>query len=349
MTNSLPKSSISQSTRIAWVDFLRVIGTLLVVLAHIDGWGETSKVAQVFYYTLSRIGVPFFFMISGYLLLSKQEDTWIFLRKRAWKILVPFLFWSVLYDLYINHPFAESGFTPMAVVRELIRILRSPRAIHLWFFYPLIGLYLFTPILRLYVARAKRPDLLYYIALWVVTVPVVFILNAFTPIKIGIELQFAAGYVGYYLMGLVLGRLEITPRVFWMALGVLLAGFGFTFYVMYYNLPSPQNEIVFRSYLGLNMIVMSIAAFLLLKAAGERVPSKFFPFMDLFSVNSFGMYLVHYFILLGLAQAWQSLGFEMQSGPAVLVIPLVALVGFLLSFVATYLLRKIPFGRYLAP
>lgn len=337
------------STRVVWVDFLRVFSTFLVVLAHIDGWGETSKSAQVFYYTLSRIGVPFFFMISGYLLLSRQEDTWAFLKKRAWKILIPFVFWSVLYDLYINQPFAESGFSPMSIVSELIRILRSPRAIHLWFFYPLIGLYLFTPILRLFVAKAKRADLLYYIALWVLAVPVVFILNAFTPIKIGIEIQFAAGYVGYYLMGLVLGRMEVTPRVFWAALATLVAGFGFTFYVMYYNLPSPQNEIVFRSYLGLNMIAMSVAAFLLLKAAGQRLSPKLLPALDMLGVNSFGMYLVHYFVLLAMAYVWQSLGFDLASGPAALVIPLVALVGFALSFAAAYILRKVPFGRYLAP
>lgn len=157
--------------REGWVDGIRITGAFLVVLAHIGKWGEGPEWLHPLAYTFSRIGVPFFFMLSGFLLLPKEENLVIFLRKRAWKVFLPLVAWSLIYDVYVNQALSKSGVTLEAVVRLLIRLLRGPRAEHLWFFYTLIGLYLFTPILRLFVARARQSDLLYYIGLWFFTVP----------------------------------------------------------------------------------------------------------------------------------------------------------------------------------
>jgi len=241
-----------KSPRLVWVDFMRVIGTFLVVLAHVDGWGGSGW-ARTFYYTLSRNGVPIFFLLSGFLLLSKDEDLWTFFKKRAVKIIVPFFIWSIVYDAYSARSFDNTGVTADAVLKMFIRILRGPRAPHLWFFYSLIGLYLFTPILRLFVAKARNADLLYYIGLWFLTMPIMFILEEFTPLQNGFELFYALGYVGYFLLGLYLGRMEIMPRLLWIALGLFAVGFAFTFAVFHFDMPPQKNELPFRSYPSLNM------------------------------------------------------------------------------------------------
>ena len=90
-----------------WVDFMRSIGVFLVVLAHTDAWGGGPDWVQKIYYTISRNGVPVFFLISGYLLLSKQEDLPTFMKKRAAKVLVPFFVWSMVYDVFFTHSFAS--------------------------------------------------------------------------------------------------------------------------------------------------------------------------------------------------------------------------------------------------
>ena len=332
-----------------WVDFMRFVGAFLVVLAHIDVWGGGPDWAQKIYYTLSRNGVPLFFLMSGYLLLSRQEDTWTFFTKRAAKILIPFLFWSIFYDAVVSNSFAETGVTLDAILKMFIRILRGPRAAHLWFFYSLIGLYFFTPILRHFVAKAKNSDILYYIGLWFVIMPIMFILEEFTPIRNGFELYYAAGYVGYFLLGYYLGRLETTPRLLWMGLGLFLAGFAFTFAVFYLDLPPQNNELPFRSYPSLNIILMSIGAFILLKAAGERIPSWLARLSNLVSPSSFGIYLVHSVILTLMAAGWESLGFKTAAGHSLLVIPLVAVITFLLSWGITAIMRKTPILRTIVP
>lgn len=334
---------------IPWVDFMRFVGAFLVVLAHVDVWGGGPNWAQKLYYTLSRNGVPLFFMMSGYLLLSKEEDTWTFFKKRAARILIPFLVWSIFYDVLSTNGFADTGLTPDAILKMFIRILRGPRAAQLWFFYSLIGLYFFTPILRLFVARAKDSDILYYIALWFLITPVSFLMEAFTPLKSGFELYYAAGYTGYFLLGLYLGRRQTTPRLLWTSLGLFALGFLFTFAVFYFDLSPRGDELALRSYPSLDIILMAIGAFLLLKAAGERLSPRLERLSSLISPNAFGIYLVHSILMTGMAAAWTSLGFTTDAGPSLLVIPLVAVVAFLVSWAMTALMRKIPILRWTVP
>jgi surface polysaccharide O-acyltransferase-like enzyme len=336
------------SSHLTWVDYIRFIGTFLVVLAHIDAWGSGSNWAQTIYYTISRNGVPIFFMMSGYLLLSKEEDLWIFFKKRATKIIIPFLVWSIIYDVFFSHSFG-GVLSLEAVLKLFIRILRGPRAEHLWFFYALIGLYLFTPILRVFVVKAKESDILYYIGLWFITMPFLFVLEEFTPLRTGFELYYFTGYVGYFLLGIYLGRLQTTPRLLWVAGGLTALGTISTFAVFFFNLPPTDNELPFRSYMSLNIILMAVGLFILLKSVGERISPRLARFSAVVSQSSFGIYLLHSIVLVWMASGWEALGFQTSIGLSIVVIPLVALVAFLGSWGITFVIRKVPFLHTIVP
>ena len=51
---------------------------------------------------LTKWCIPIFIMISGYYLLnsSKEIDYNTFLKKRFKKVLLPFIVWSIIYNLY---------------------------------------------------------------------------------------------------------------------------------------------------------------------------------------------------------------------------------------------------------
>lgn len=333
-------------TTLPWVDFMRFLAAFLVVLAHIENWGAGPAWAQTFYYTVSRVGVPLFFLISGHLLLSKQEeDLPTFFKKRAARIIIPFLVWSIIYDVQNSQAFAESGITFEAILKMFIRILRGPRAAHLWFFYSLIGLYLITPILRVFVAKARSSELLYYIALWFLAMPILFIVEAFTPLKNGFEIYYTGGYVGYFLLGYLLGGLETKPPLLWSALGLFIFGFFFTFAVFHLNLPPQDNELVFRSYPSLNIILMSLGAFVLIRAGGEKISASLARVSSEAGKVSFGIYLIHPILFAWMALGWNALGLQTGSGNSILVIPLAALVNFLISWGIVFLISKIPFLR----
>ena len=112
-----------------WVDLMRVLGSFFVVLAHVSYQGGESSL----YYVLSRTAVPLFFMVSGYLLLGREEPYGVFFWKRIVKVFVPFLIWSLIYLLWNREGF-DSGFSLKLVVSYILKIIHGPRENHLWFF-----------------------------------------------------------------------------------------------------------------------------------------------------------------------------------------------------------------------
>jgi len=94
--------------------YLRVIATIFVVLIHastgflnrIDtnafDWNYANWINAA-----TRCSVPIFVIISGTLLIPKDEDTWTFYRKRLPKIIYPFLFWSIIYLIYYFYRYTK--------------------------------------------------------------------------------------------------------------------------------------------------------------------------------------------------------------------------------------------------
>lgn len=330
----------SSSLTLRWVDLVRVIGAFLVVMAHVSYRGGGSSLISSYYFVLSRVAVPLFFMASGYLLLRKEEPYGDFFRKRALKVFVPFLVWSVIYLLWKGEGFNQP-FSMKIVASYILKIVRGPRENHLWFFYALIGLYLFTPILRVFVARAALRDLYYFCGLWFLVVPVFSFLQEFTPIKIGFELYFIAGYSGYFMLGHLLGLFQYTRRqIYGLAFLFLIFSIGTT--ALDYLVKSEY----YVSYLSMNIVFMTAFAFILLREV--QIGDTLNNFLVPLSRASFGIYLVHVIVLAELEKlpfisSWFS------AGSSVYMIPLLGLLGFLISFVVVAIIQKIPVLRWIVP
>jgi len=330
----------SSFTTLRWVDLVRVVGAFLVVVAHLSYRGGGSVLISSFYFAVSRIAVPLFFMVSGYLLLRKEESYGDFFRKRALKVLIPFFVWSVIYMLWKREGF-DLPFSMKLVASYLLKIVRGPRENHLWFFYALIGLYLFTPILRVFVARASLQDLVYFCGLWFMVVPVFSFLQEFTPIKIGFELYFIAGYSGYFMLGYLLGKFQYT-RFQLYGLALLFLIFSIVTTALSYLVKSEY----FVGYLSVNIVLMTAFAFILLREV--QISDSLNTFLVPLSRASFGVYLVHVIVLaelekLPVVNSWFS------AGSSVYMIPLLGLLGFLVSFVIVAVIQKIPVLRLIVP
>lgn len=81
--------------RILYLDEVRSLAIILVVLGHIVrmytkdyfSWLLCSGI-----FSLTRIGVPLFFTVSGALLLTIKHDIMQFLEKRFKRVVLPFVF-----------------------------------------------------------------------------------------------------------------------------------------------------------------------------------------------------------------------------------------------------------------
>lgn len=96
--------------RLVYMDWLRVLATIAVVTIHVsagyvsmlDASNVSRWMAGNFYDSFSRASVPIFVMISGALLLRGAKDSSIgeFLKKRASKVIIPFIGWSAIFYIY---------------------------------------------------------------------------------------------------------------------------------------------------------------------------------------------------------------------------------------------------------
>jgi surface polysaccharide O-acyltransferase-like enzyme len=338
--------------RLAWIDLIRAGGAFLVVLAHVILYpalrGSGPLWAQSFYYSASRVAVPLFFMASGFLLLGKQESYADFFRKRALRVVVPFLVWSLVY-LAWNADFDKAPFTPGAIGDAFLRILRGPRASHLWFFYVLISLYLFTPVLRIFATNARLRDLAYFCGLWFLLDPVLNLLRHQFGLQVGFEFLFITGYIGYYVLGHLLAKVPLTRPWIAVALAVMLSTFVLVLYTVYVGRQSPDYDQFIEGYLSAPVVLMTASAFVLARALGPSIGDRTAARMRPLSGASLGIYLLHILVLdllnMALAPTLGAAGW----GSSILIMPLAALAGFLVCWLVVLALQRVPVVRYAVP
>ena len=161
-------------SRIVWLDVVRLTAMLMVIGVHcIDpfyisptlGTLPEYKFRASVYGSLFRPSVPLFAMMTGLLLLPvSQQPLGVFYKKRIFRVLFPFLIWSVLYNLF---PWFTGGVgLPKSIIGDFLCYVQrsesqsfsdslkdiamipfnfSFKENHMWYIYLLIGLYLYMP------------------------------------------------------------------------------------------------------------------------------------------------------------------------------------------------------------
>lgn len=138
--------------KIVWVDNLRAVACLMVIMIHTTTWyvtrgtavGEHSWDLSNLLNSASRVCVPIFFMISGYLFFGERSAG----RRHFLRIFLCLLFYSAVALAYIN------WLTPINAGLSLRYLLQKPVFYHLWFFFAIITVYLLSPLIQVKPVRA---------------------------------------------------------------------------------------------------------------------------------------------------------------------------------------------------
>ncbi|MGD6933079.1 MAG: acyltransferase [Candidatus Bathyarchaeia archaeon] len=297
------------------------------------------------YDSFARPCVPLFVMLSGALLLQPSkadEPLRVFFKKRVSRIALPFLFWMGAYfawDIFVN----QQPLTTQTLVEGL---LGGPY-IHFWFFYMLIGLYLVTPLVRVFIAHASRRLLRYFFVLWLTGVSVVPLLNLLVGHNLNNNVFLITGYIGYFLLGLYLLDTHVNRKVL---VACVLAGFAWTALGTYWITATVGGSLqfFFYDYFSLGVILSSVALFLLLISVNYRKIKIKHPKLDRLihyvSINSLAIYLFHFMVLETLENGYLW-GFKisMATLSPIIEIPLLAGVTLVICLLVLYPLRKIPY------
>lgn len=155
--------------RSAWIETLRVLATLLVLLNHVPAvtaycmHGGFFRYAYLTLTLFDRINVPLFFMISGALLLEKKEDFSVVMKKRIPRFAL-LLFLAELGIFLLNalisfHHGTAADLSPLSFVRSFLAG-NIPGAGSYWFFYAYLSFLLMLPFLRPIAAAAGKRELI---------------------------------------------------------------------------------------------------------------------------------------------------------------------------------------------
>ena len=347
------KNSRNPEKPLAWADFLRSTSIFLVIVIHTAAplayqWEDISRTDWMvgnFFNSFSRVSVPVLFMISGFLLLGKQQSISAFYRKRFRKVLIPLFFWSVVYLIWEN---GYRDFTFVNAVKAIVyAIITAPASYHMWYLYELLPIYLFVPLIRVFVRSAERIHLWYFAGIWFLFGPVKDILENLLDIHFAIDLGFFTGYIGFFIIGHLLGAIDISARIARIAGAVYALAGIYTVYATY-TLSSNAGDYVqyYYWYTRINIVLMSFAAFILLKWVGTNLLNEWATrFFRQFAGASFGIYLVHVLVLVTLKRNEVSA----FSGPALFTVPAVSLLVLLIAWMIVAIIQRIPLLREIAP
>lgn len=357
--------------RIAFLDYLRIFACFLVMLVHAsenyygaasgEMAGPVSMLANEadrlwvsVYDGFSRMSVPLFMMVSAFLLVPMREgmSAFTFYKRRAIRILPALAIFMVLYSTL---PLLWGQIDTSVSVNDLSRLLLNFPSLagHFWFMYPLIGLYLFIPIISPWLSKVSAREERFFLWLFALSTCIPY-LNRFCGDVFGQcfwneyhMFWYFSGYLGYLILAhYVRMHLDWTARKR-LTVGTALTVAGaiatiLSFYVQAtpgVTIATPTLEIGW-SFCTINVLALTAGMFLIFTAIPlHKVSANVVEISNL----TYGMYLMHIFWL----YPWVIVFKNTLALPTVAAIPVIAVATFFSSLATSWVLSRIPGGGWL--
>ncbi|MCR4787110.1 MAG: acyltransferase family protein [Lachnospiraceae bacterium] len=339
----------TKSKRKDYLDLLRILASYTVVIGHITTQymyavtpGSHEGISFRAYVVVCDMCIPLFCMISGALFLSRQIPIEKMFKKYILRIVLIFIFWSLLYSVLFEH---SNGLGTL-----LSSFVRGYS--HLWFLYMIVGLYIVTPIL----AKIAQDETLlkYFIVIGVIfflVIPEALQLLSLVSEKSAqylssaysnMGMQTVSGYALFYMLGYYLDKLDKKkilpiPVLFICFIAALVIPILLN---SVYCLHNDQEISILLSNFSVGNLIRSSCAFLIVKHIYDWDNSGEHPVIFFLGKISLGAYLIHQMviILLNHKAGINSLTFDPVYG-----VPLVSLIVFIIAYILSFLVSKIPF------
>lgn len=386
-----------EKNREIWIDWLRVAACFMVFIVHstepfyLGGQGalilsETDAFWASFFDSFVRSCVPLFIIASSYLQFPNRYSAIDFFKRRAVRVIIPFLIWTAVYA------FVWGG--PVENFKNLL-LNFNYAAGHLWFVYMILGIYLIMPLLSPWAEKVEKKELLIYLGICGFTTLIPLIrdwasggenLVIYGPSGLPRQALFPlwgeaswnaygtfyyfSGFIGYLLLGLYFRKFvgELSwKKTLAIALPSYLAGhaicFGGFLRRVYETAQGsfPVEGLVEKAVwwettwcndtIGVALMAIAwILVFKKIKAEGRFYQKFLLPV----SKASYGIYLMHLLILVPVSGVFRNLLGSCSEGilgfwTTPVEIMASAITAFICTAIISVILQKIPkVGKYLA-
>jgi len=342
-----------------WLDTLRAIAMLGVIIIHVSSpLVKMSYGKNMTYWWIGnvldsgvRFAVPLFLMLSGATLLVREYNLRAFYKKRFLRVLLPFLFWIIVYWVYrwcVLIP-AQQPHELHSILQWAVNLfLKEGVSKHFWYIYMILFIYLLVPFIGKGLHKLSDSAVLYLLVGWVIL--------AFALKSVPLNMYNWSGdygsrflgyflYTGYLVLGFYLSKLSvISIRSRYIAFAIfflsILASAGMTFI---FSRQAHGLDLTMYSYLTINTIVQSIAIFVVIKDSESQ--NRFFvTIQHTISNYSYGIYLAHIMVI----GIFFNHGIFWTMAHPLVSVPLVTMLTLITSLGLIYCLRKIPYGNYIS-
>ena len=310
-------------------ELLRILSCIAVVFHHVTnqpaflyGNGDTSF---LYVNNVTFFAVPVFLTITGFIQLRPEHEFALWRAEK--KVLVPLVSFGLLYagmEVFFN----TRSISGKSLIQAVLAFLQGHGWTHMWYLYMIVGLYLFFPLLRAYIAKGKR-ELVFLLAVLFAFNIILKTVEEFAGFSFGVTIPVAAPYLFYCLLGYYIYRYPLSLRLssFLSAasLGIMLVWTMFTMKGFhYYSFP---------------VALFSFSLFSLFTALEEQCSHLNGKVLYFLSDKTFGIYIVHMLII---NIVYKIIRFN----PYRFILPIswlgVGAAAFAISILAVLLIRRIP-------
>ncbi len=332
---------------IGYLNFLKIFATLAVIMIHVfspivsfhsNSLSDNEIIIGKIIRFLWQWSVPIFVMVTGSLLLRTDKNI-------QYNIVLKHYIPRIIYALFLfGIPFAwleivsnENTFNIFQLFNAFKNVLTGNLWDHMWYLYMIIGLYLFIPVIKIFLNNAKKNDIIYILFILFIFLSLMKFVKEIFGFSLGIQFPINSVYLFYLILGYYLSTIEnrnkIIPFVFILfpiCINILLA----------YNLipyMTLENSFHYDSPL---VVSMAIGIFMFFK----RIKNDNKILKELAHLT-FGVYLVH---PLFINIIYKVLKITPQKYSLIIVLCITFPIVILSSFLFTYLVKKIRIiGNYI--
>ena len=301
------------TNRVEYYDILRGLAIIGVVIIHSSGLGlKFPDDSFNFHFTilwrnLWNFSVPLFLTLSGYFIVKKNitdfSEHIVFLKKQIPRVYIPMFIWSIIWViiaiLVLDKP----------IVKEFIKLIIFQASGPYYFIALIIQYYILLPFLKRF-SNTKGLILSLIISLFMTSI--IFYIRYFTDIKL-LTIIYAGNFLTwniFFIFGLYLGSKKRKLLSNQLLISLI---------VIFYILSCVETYLLYISFNQIDHAVTAVKASSFLFSLA--LIAYFFKNIDFISNKilknigevSFGIYLVHMFIIIFISKVLLDYPFDIQN------------------------------------
>lgn len=338
------KNKIITKKEIIYLDILKIFACFMVIINHTNGFIlENNTFSNTTFYcimfSICKIAVPLFLMITGVLILDK-DYSYKKILKCIFRVFVPTFSLSLIF--YIK----DVGINNINIFNFLKTILNNPYILSYWYIYALIGIYIVLPFIQKMVKNFTDKDFIAFISIFLIIPTFINFLKTYLKFSVNYNLQlsFFPIIISIVICGNYISKTKLSKKILISSIFTFIVSYITMFLSMYIPyLTKGKISYILDSWNSFPVILMSISLFYIFRYLFEnkKYSKKSINIITMIASTTFGIYLIHTAFNFKLYKL--NIMQNLFNSNGIIAIIILDFLVFIVCMIIVYVLKKIPF------